>query len=92
MITAWVEIPANDVERALKFYQAVFQLGEVEIVDDGQAVTPLEQPLAQVRADKTGPSGNQDVHARPPAWRSATAAFISASTSRATWPHERDWA
>jgi len=31
----WVEIPVNDLERALAFYRAVFQLDPVEINDDG---------------------------------------------------------
>jgi uncharacterized protein len=31
----WVEIPVKDIERAMQFYQTVFELEPVEIVDDG---------------------------------------------------------
>lgn len=31
----WIELPVKDIERALAFYRAVFQLGEIEIADDG---------------------------------------------------------
>lgn len=35
MLAVWIEIPARDVERALKFYQTVFDYPEVEVADDG---------------------------------------------------------
>ena len=36
MISAvWVEIPVKDIERAMKFYQAVFQLEASKISNDG---------------------------------------------------------
>jgi uncharacterized protein len=31
----WIEIPVKDFDRALKFYQAVFELKPTEITDDG---------------------------------------------------------
>lgn len=31
----WVEIPVKDLERAMQFYQTVFDLEPTEIVDDG---------------------------------------------------------
>ncbi len=31
----WIEVPVKDFDRALKFYQAVFELAPTEIVDDG---------------------------------------------------------
>lgn len=39
--TVWVEIPVKDIERALKFYQAVFKLGAVEIAEDGTRRTAI---------------------------------------------------
>lgn len=33
--SVWVEVPVKDIERALKFYQAVFELPTHEITDDG---------------------------------------------------------
>jgi predicted enzyme related to lactoylglutathione lyase len=35
MQAVWVEIPAEDVERAAKFYQSVFGLPTGEVADDG---------------------------------------------------------
>jgi uncharacterized protein len=35
MQAVWVEIPVKDIERAAKFYQAVFDLQPTEISDDG---------------------------------------------------------
>lgn len=35
MLAVWIEIPARDVERALKFYKTVFDYPDVEISDDG---------------------------------------------------------
>lgn len=36
MISAvWIEIPVKDLDRALKFYQAVFELKATEVTDDG---------------------------------------------------------
>ncbi len=31
----WIEIPVKDLERAMAFYQAVFQLQPTEVTDDG---------------------------------------------------------
>lgn len=31
----WIEIPVKDIDRALAFYQAVFQIGPFEVMDDG---------------------------------------------------------
>lgn len=31
----WVEIPVKDLDRAMAFYQAVFQLEPTEVADDG---------------------------------------------------------
>lgn len=31
----WIEVPVKDIDRALKFYQSVFDLPPVEIGDDG---------------------------------------------------------
>ena len=36
----------------------------VEVVEDRDLVAPLTQRDDQVRADETGPAGDQDVHAR----------------------------
>lgn len=35
MQAVWIEIPVEDLDRALAFYQSVFQLESVETVDDG---------------------------------------------------------
>lgn len=35
----WVEIPVKDLERAMSFYQAVFDLQPTEISDDGERRT-----------------------------------------------------
>lgn len=35
----WVEIPVQDFDRALKFYQTVFELAPTEISDDGTRKT-----------------------------------------------------
>jgi len=35
----WIEIPVNDLERAMAFYQAVFDLQPTEITDDGKRRT-----------------------------------------------------
>ncbi len=37
--TVWIELPVKDIERALKFYSAVFQLSGIEIRDDGTRKT-----------------------------------------------------
>ncbi len=31
----WIEIPVNDISRAMKFYQAVFDLPTTTVTDDG---------------------------------------------------------
>jgi predicted enzyme related to lactoylglutathione lyase len=31
----WVEVPVRDFDRALTFYQAVFELASTQIIDDG---------------------------------------------------------
>ncbi len=35
----WVEVPVRDFDRALKFYQAVFELAPTQIIDDGERRT-----------------------------------------------------
>lgn len=37
--TVWIEIPVNDLERAMAFYQAVFDLQPTEIREDGERRT-----------------------------------------------------
>lgn len=37
----WIELPVKDIERALAFYTAVFQLGEIAISDDGIRKTAI---------------------------------------------------
>ena len=44
--SVWVEIPAEDIERALRFYTALFELDAVEIVDDGPRRTATMAVLA----------------------------------------------
>lgn len=39
MKITWMELPVKDIERALKFYRAVFKLGEIEIAADGTRKT-----------------------------------------------------
>lgn len=39
--TVWIELPVKDIERALKFYSAVFQLSGIEIRDDGTRRTAV---------------------------------------------------
>lgn len=31
---SWIEIPASDLERAMAFYRAVFELNEISVYDD----------------------------------------------------------
>jgi predicted enzyme related to lactoylglutathione lyase len=35
----WIELPVKDITRALQFYKTVFQLGDIEIADDGTRKT-----------------------------------------------------
>ena len=35
----WIELPVKDIARALQFYKTVFQLGDIEIADDGTRKT-----------------------------------------------------
>jgi uncharacterized protein len=35
----WIEIPVKDLDRAMKFYQTVFELSPTEIGDEGVRVT-----------------------------------------------------
>lgn len=49
--TVWIEIPVKDLDRALKFYQAVFELGEpVSVTDDG-----VRRTVTLTNADESGP-------------------------------------
>jgi predicted enzyme related to lactoylglutathione lyase len=43
MKAVWVEFPAKNVERALKFYETVFDLPHAEIYDDGARQTAVIQ-------------------------------------------------
>ncbi len=59
----WVEIPVKDIKRALKFYQAVFELGDISIEDDGERQTAIlfyDEALA-----KAGISLNQTANFEP---------------------------
>jgi hypothetical protein len=35
MHAVWIEIPVKDLDRAMAFYQAVFQLAPTEVLDEG---------------------------------------------------------
>lgn len=35
MQAVWIEIPVKDIDRAMAFYQAVFELQPTDLVDDG---------------------------------------------------------
>lgn len=49
--TVWIEIPVKDLDRALKFYQVVFELGEpVSVTDDG-----VRRTATLTNADESGP-------------------------------------
>ena len=50
MQAVWIEIPVKDIERALRFYQAVFQLEAIEISTDQVRRTA-------VLVDNTGAGG-----------------------------------
>jgi len=50
MQAVWIEIPVKDIERALRFYQAVFQLEAIEISTD-------EVRRTAVLVDNTGAGG-----------------------------------
>lgn len=39
--TVWIELPVKDIERALAFYRAVFQLGDIAVNDDGTRRTAV---------------------------------------------------
>lgn len=52
LAAVWVEIPAKDVKRALKFYQSVFKLPSVEISDDG-----VRQTATLFGGDSQGKAG-----------------------------------
>ena len=56
MKAVWVEIPAKDIERALRFYQAVFDLEPTEIsTDDVRRIATL----ADTKSGGVGISLNQ---------------------------------
>ena len=61
--SVWVEIPAADIERALRFYTALFELDSVDIVDDG----PRRTATMVSTADNGSPgiSLNQTNNFRP---------------------------
>lgn len=70
----WVEIPVRDIQRALTFYRALFELGEIEIADDGTRKTATltgDAPL--------GVSLNQTANFMPSS--SGTLAYFSAGSS-----------
>ncbi len=59
----WVEIPVKDIQRALKFYQTVFELGDIAINDDGERQTAIlfyDEAMA-----KPGISLNQTANFEP---------------------------
>lgn len=63
MQAVWVEIPVKELERALAFYQAVFQLEPTEVVDDGERRT-----ATLINAGEHGRAGislNQTAHFTP---------------------------
>lgn len=63
MQAVWIEIPVKDLDRAMAFYQAVFQLQPTEIVTDGvRRTTTLVNTTEQGRA---GISLNQTASFKP---------------------------
>lgn len=63
--TAWVEIPVLDLDRALKFYQTVFELAPTEVYDEGvRRTTVLTNSGAE---GQPGISLNQTAHFTPSA-------------------------
>lgn len=63
MQAVWVEIPVKDLDRAMAFYQAVFQLAPTEILDDGvRRTTTLVNTTPEGRA---GISLNQTADFEP---------------------------
>ena len=52
MQAIWIEFPAKDVERALRFYETVFGLQSTEIVDDG-----VRRVATLVNANEAGRPG-----------------------------------
>jgi predicted enzyme related to lactoylglutathione lyase len=68
MQAVWIEIPVNDIERALEFYRQVFQLEQIEIVDDGVRrvatllnITPEGQPGVSLNATANFEPGDKGV-------------------------------
>jgi uncharacterized protein len=59
----WIEIPVKDIERALKFYQTLFELEAIEITNDGvrRTATLFGDPTGQ----KAGISLNQTANFEP---------------------------
>lgn len=59
----WIEVPVKDIERALKFYQHVFELPAVTVADDGVRKTAiLINPTAE---GQVGYSLNQTANFEP---------------------------
>ena len=59
----WLEIPARDIERALRFYTTLFELEPVKIVDDGPRRTATLVNTSDGRG--TGISLNQTTNFEP---------------------------
>jgi predicted enzyme related to lactoylglutathione lyase len=70
MQAVWVEIPAQDVERALAFYRTVFSLPEITIADDGDRKTATIFPGSP--EGQPGISLNQTANFTP----SATGVYV----------------
>jgi predicted enzyme related to lactoylglutathione lyase len=70
----WVEIPVRDIVRALAFYRALFELGEVEIVDDG-----VRKTATLTGEDSPGISLNQTTNFPPS--NTGTLAYFSAGAN-----------
>jgi len=63
MQAVWIEIPVKDIHRALRFYQAVFQLAPTEIsTDDARRTTTL---VDNTQAGGAGISLNQTSNFEP---------------------------
>jgi predicted enzyme related to lactoylglutathione lyase len=63
MQAVWIEIPVKDIDRALRFYQAVFQLAPTEIsTDDVRRTTTL---VDNTQAGGAGISLNQTSNFEP---------------------------
>ena len=63
MQAVWIEIPVKDLERAMRFYQAVFGLKPTEIGDDGVRRTTVLANMTQ--EGRPGISLNQTQNFEP---------------------------